>query len=237
MIGYTNKAKKVKYKKIKLFDDDWKDIQLPLMPTEEQSIKELKQVITAHNNATAEQVELYKKTDKEPSYYLMKYMDEKGLKYDKESIDEIQKQLAVIIAHYKNAHNRPRPWQVAKRNNVKYKHFDSVTAQTPSYPSGHTVQPVFVALVYGEKHPEHAKTLRKIADATGMGRVHAGLHFPTDIQAGQYLAERLMPHYKTNMIKEEYGAGFEGTSELVNKYLDDTPYSRPKKKRFKDLRK
>lgn len=32
-------------------------------------------------------------------------------------------------------------------------------------------------------------------------------------------------------IKEEYGAGEEGTLELLNKYLNDTPYSRPKKKK------
>lgn len=34
-------------------------------------------------------------------------------------------------------------------------------------------------------------------------------------------------------IKEEYGAGEDGTTELVNKYLDDTPFSRPKKKKKK----
>ena len=34
-------------------------------------------------------------------------------------------------------------------------------------------------------------------------------------------------------IKEEHGAGEEGTTELVNKYLDDTPFSRPKKKKKK----
>jgi len=34
-------------------------------------------------------------------------------------------------------------------------------------------------------------------------------------------------------IKEEYGAGEFGTTELLNKYLDDTPYSRPKKKKEK----
>lgn len=34
-------------------------------------------------------------------------------------------------------------------------------------------------------------------------------------------------------IKEEYGAGFEGTTELLNKYLKDTPYSKVKKKKEK----
>jgi len=32
-------------------------------------------------------------------------------------------------------------------------------------------------------------------------------------------------------IKEEYGAGEQGTTELLNKYLNDTPFSRPKKKK------
>ena len=35
------------------------------------------------------------------------------------------------------------------------------------------------------------------------------------------------PYYKD--VKEEYGAGEEGTTKLKNKYMEDTPFSKIKK--------
>ena len=63
------------------------------------------------------------------------------------------------------------------------KRFKTDTAKTPSYPSGHTVQPMVVALHYAKKYPQQREALIKGAKICGYGRVIAGLHYPADYDA------------------------------------------------------
>ena len=74
-------------------------------------------------------------------------------------IEYIEDQIVPIVRHYKNYFNRPRPYQVAAYYNKELKRFKTGTASTPSYPSGHTVQPLVVALHYSKKYPELKQTL------------------------------------------------------------------------------
>ena len=78
--------------------------------------------------------------------------------------------------------------------NKELRRFKTGTANTPSYPSGHTVQPLVVALHYSKKYPEHKQQLLEGAKICGYGRVLAGLHYPTDYEAGVKLAEELMEY-------------------------------------------
>ena len=108
-------------------------------------------------------------------------------------MEYIEKQCSPIIRHYKNAFNRPRPYQVADLYDKKLNRYVSNTAKTPAYPSGHAMQPMVVALHYGKKYPKHKDAFIKGAKICGYGRVIAGMHYPSDYDAGIELAYKVMP--------------------------------------------
>lgn len=186
-----SKLKPVKYKKIKIFKDGWQKIELPKPIPEETEIDKL---IAICHGATEQDREEYKKCDKDASYFIKEHLSKTNLQFSNSVIEYIEEQCVPIVRHYKNYFNRPRPYQVASYYNKELRRFKTGTASTPSYPSGHAVQPLVVALHYGKKYPEHKQTLLEAAKICGYGRVLAGLHYPTDYTAGVKLAEDLMEY-------------------------------------------
>ena len=182
--------KRAKYEDIEIFEEGWQEIQLPTPPNEEN---EINKVILAVQQATDQDKEEYKNCDKDASYYIKEYMDKKGLDYDMKNIEYIEYKCVPIIRHYKNSFNRPRPYQVADLYDKKLNRFKTGTAKTPAYPSGHAMQPMVVALHYGKKYPKHKDEFIKGAKICGYGRVIAGLHYPSDYDAGIELAHKVMP--------------------------------------------
>lgn len=188
-----NELKPAKYNKIKIFKDGWQKIQLPPPPPEKV---EVDKVIEICHSATEEQKEEYRLSDPDASYFIKQYMNKNNLEYTNSVIEYIEEQCSPIIRHYKNFYNRPRPYQVAAFYNKELRRFKTGTAKTPSYPSGHTVQPLVVAFHYAKKYPEHKSNLIAMANKCGYGRVIAGLHYPSDYNSGVLLAEKLMEFMK-----------------------------------------
>lgn len=186
-----SELKPVKYKKIKIFRDGWQKITLENPIPEEAEIDKL---IAICHSATEKDKEEYKKCDTDASYFIKEHLTKNDLQFDNSVIEYIEEQCVPIVRHYKNFFNRPRPYQVAAFHNKELRRFKTGTASTPSYPSGHTVQPLVVALHYSKKYPEHKNALLEGAKICGYGRVLAGLHYPTDYEAGVKLAQGLMEY-------------------------------------------
>ena len=185
------KLDKPEYDKIKIFKDGWQRIELPTPPRED---REVDAVITAVANATEQQKIDYKLCDQNASYYIEEHLKKNDLEYDPKNIEFIEQQCRPIIRHYKNYFNRPRPYQVAAVYNKKLDRFKSDTAKTPAYPSGHAMQPMVVALHYAKKYPQHRQELIRAAKICGYGRVIAGMHYPSDYDAGIELAKQVMKY-------------------------------------------
>lgn len=86
---------------------------------------------------------------------------------------------------------------------------------TTSYPSGHTVQAFAAATVLSAAAPWRAEREFDLARQTAMSRVYAGMHLPSDVEAGARLgreigqsivekfhitAERQPPHGPTHLL-------------------------------------
>ncbi len=63
--------------------------------------------------------------------------------------------------------------------------------QTPSYPSGHATRGMVWALLLAEIYPEHRDALLARGREFGEDRSLAGLHYPSDVAAGQKLGEEI----------------------------------------------
>lgn len=181
--------KKPDYDDMEIWKDGWQRIILPSPPRED---REIDAVIAAVEGATEQQKKDYKNCDKDASYYIKEHMRKNSLEFDEDVIEYIEKQCSPIIRHYKNHFNRPRPYQVADLYNKVLNRFKTGTAKTPAYPSGHAMQPMVVALHYSKKYPEHKDEFIRGAKICGYGRVIAGLHYPSDYDAGIELAHKIM---------------------------------------------
>ena len=190
-LGFKNQddLKDPDYDDMEIWKDGWQRIILPSPPRED---REVDAVIAAVEGATEQQKKDYANCDKDASFYVKEHMRKNSLEYDEDVIEYIEEQCSPIIRHYKNHFNRPRPYQVADLYNKELNRFKTGTAKTPAYPSGHACQPMVVALYYAKKYPEHKNELVRGAKICGYGRVVAGLHYPSDYDAGIELAHKLM---------------------------------------------
>lgn len=99
-------------------------------------------------------------------------------------------QLTTIGLHFKLLFNRPRPRQLIKAlYDIDIK--DGKTTQSPSYPSSHALIGHFLAKFLSRSYPSIRKSIFRLGSRLSKGRVIAGYHFPTDMYAGHYLANRL----------------------------------------------
>ena len=195
--------KEPKYKKLKIWNTGWETLDIGSPPTGQAVVNEIKKIQQEIENCTDESKEQYINCDEDASYYIKKYLDDNDLEYDEDTIELIEDQCRPIIRHYKNFYNRPRPYQVAEALGMELNKFKTGTSNTPAYPSGHTVQPLVVAEYYAQMYPQHRAGIIKGAKICGYGRVLAGLHYPSDYDAGVKLGEELIDFLNMGLVKED----------------------------------
>ena len=234
---YTKKYKKmfgeeeIKYPKVKENKDgekylsaDYKNFKSE-KPSDSVTKEEMQKLKKFGERRTKEVEESVKKHDADPSYAMKEYMDSKNLKYSQEEIDKINVAGSTISRHYKNLHQRARPWQMSKEMNmdINVMRRPSDSMNTPAYPSGHSLQSRLVAEYYAEKYPDHKEELIKAADECGVGRVMAGWHYPSDHKHGVKLAKEALPildissDVKESNLKKVYQRAY---NNIVKDYTD-----------------
>ncbi len=82
----------------------------------------------------------------------------------------------------KRSYDRLRPYQV----DPSIRTIGKVPGD-PGYPSGHASAAYAAATVLGQLWPARAHEFGWWAKQTGLSRVHAGVHFPSDVQIGAQL--------------------------------------------------
>ncbi|NWJ41553.1 MAG: phosphatase PAP2 family protein [Geothrix sp.] len=101
-------------------------------------------------------------------------------------IDKVGKDIKVVTDGLKKHFMRPRPYQADPRVRP------AIELETsPSYPSGHATRGLAYAMVLADLVPEWREALLAQGRLVGVDRVIGGVHYPSDIEAGQRLAEKL----------------------------------------------
>lgn len=226
--------KRAKYEKLKIFHDGWQNIVLPAPPknSSSQAKNELEEIKKEYDGQSKQDKIDYINCDKDASYYIKEVLLDNNYDFDEDTIEMIESQCTPIIRHYKNHFNRPRPYQLAEALRIDFKRYETDTASTPSYPSGHTVRPYVVANYYGKLYPEIRSELREAADICAFGRVIAGLHFPSDYRAGIMLADQLAEFIKYEDLREDAPVNSTGAAVAT-----DQPLVRSRSKYVKKNRK
>lgn len=111
-------------------------------------------------------------------------------------------QLGGLIMKLKNHYNRARPYQYAFYSNKNDFHpNDTLSGNTPAYPSGHASQSYFILSIVANHYEDKRDDLMKLAKRISDSRVVMGVHFPSDNEFGVMIAKELM---ELEDIKKEY---------------------------------
>lgn len=188
----------------RLFEkDDWKKVSLPLPPDPDETENELQQLLKMQNDLQERQrrlPDILQELGGAPSPKWQRI-----LLYGNGSSTALLVQAMlqvglVVVMHYKNKFNRPRPSQIEP----ELRPLIDLPGH-PGYPSGHATQTHLVAqaLTAVVRNLEIGKELFEIANEISVNREWAGVHFPSDTEAGKVLAREIFP-----FVEEAYEETF-----------------------------
>jgi PAP2 superfamily len=117
----------------------------------------------------------------------------------KRVIDDVLFDTLGLITKLKYHYQRPRPYQMAVYYELKdFHHHQSITIDSPSYPSGHAYMGAILSGVIGMLHPEVYEPMRRASFDFNFSRIFMGVHYKSDIDKGVEIAEMVLnyPQFK-----------------------------------------
>jgi len=161
-------------------------------------IDEINQLINYTNTLDSDEVlqKRYKLYDTNFEGYIINVLANVGIDRQEvtDTIKQIHDDVMPFLIKLKYHFQRLRPYQLSHNLNMRLYVFESETANTPSYPSGHTVQSKLYADVLGNKYPRYYKQLQGLAADIAESRLSMGLHYPSDVLFSEYVAEVCLNH-------------------------------------------
>ena len=126
-----------------------------------------------------------------------------GIEYDEEKWKKLSNEVLPIIFKLKYKFNRPRPLAVAERLGIGLDTIYLKSAQTPSYPSGHSLQGRLISLCLADEYPEMASEILQRGLEIGKGRLMAKVHYPSDHEFAVLVADEIYRYMQSdNYIAE-----------------------------------
>lgn len=118
--------------------------------------------------------------------FLKKGIDTTELTHD------VVKDIENLVYKLKFFFQRPRPKQLAQYYKLKLFPYDSYVANTPSYPSGHTLQAFVILSIIGNLHPKEHSFCKEMIDDIAYSRLYMGVHFPSDNDFAKLVGEEIL---------------------------------------------
>jgi len=115
--------------------------------------------------------------------------------YDKSVAANFIKKSAPIILDLKKHHNRKRPYEL----DSSLKAIVLKSMQTPSYPSGHSVQGTSIAKLLADKYPKAKSAFLKTGENISYSRSVARAHYKSDTKMGEKLGNSMYKHIKNKI--------------------------------------
>jgi hypothetical protein len=132
--------------------------------------------------------------------YIINVLSNVGISKDEVTsiMKDIHDDIKPLLLKLKYHFQRIRPKQLSIMLTMKMYPFASVSADTPSYPSGHSLQSRLYCEVLGNKYPKYYKQLNILAEDINVSRLYMGLHYPSDCEFSQYIATLVLnnPEFK-----------------------------------------
>jgi hypothetical protein len=128
--------------------------------------------------------------------YIIKALSSQGINEAevRKAVNEMHDDIIPLIVKLKFSYKRIRPSTLAAYYDLPLYAFESKTADSPAYPSGHTIQSIVYCEVLGNKYPKYYKALMEVAKDITLSRLYMGLHYASDCDFAGYVAEVILKH-------------------------------------------
>jgi len=195
--GNPTMEQKKYLEEISIVDDLFPKLKNDYFPeTSSELVKdELNEVVDYLNDITSEGNESYlaryKSYDRSLLQVIITTFQEKDIDVEKLSTD-ILKDIAPLLLKLKYHFQRPRPRQVAQYYKLKLFPYQSFSADTPSYPSGHTLEAYVILNVIANKFPNEYQFCKEMINDIAYSRIYLGLHFATDIDFAKFVGQEIL---------------------------------------------
>jgi hypothetical protein len=164
----------------------------------QEVIDEINQLINLTNSIadSSDTIEKNKIYDTGFKDYIVNVLGNVGVDTEEvaNNLNAIDEDIMPIIVKLKYYYQRIRPNQLAHLLQMNLYPFDSKSADTPAYPSGHTFNSKIYCAVLGNKYPKYYQNLIALAQDCSDSRMFMGLHYASDITFGSYAADCVLDH-------------------------------------------
>lgn len=166
-------------------------------PETNETKKEIEAIISVQKKAMSNQnwktyLNFSKDADEDLHETISAHLHKLNIEISPELLESFNDEIGLIITSLKIHYNRPRPYQVAYYTEQELNPFETVTGNSPSYPSGHACQGWFTCLYLIKKYPEKKAELETLAKMIENSRVILGVHYPSDNLFGKKIAETIV---------------------------------------------
>ena len=136
----------------------------------------------------------YKTYDRGLISYFEKGLTQSGDDFEnlKVLINDVVQDVLPLLIKLKYYFQRPRPYQLAEYYKLKLFPYKSFSADTPSFPSGHTFESKILIEVIGNRYPQIYSYLQSLFEDISYSRLYMGLHYQSDIDVAIFCAEKVL---------------------------------------------
>jgi hypothetical protein len=135
----------------------------------------------------------FKSYDRSLSQAIISAFKQKGIDVEHLTLDIID-DIKPLLIKLKYFYQRPRPKQIAQYYKLAMFPFNSFSADTPSYPSGHALEAYVVLNVIANKFPNEFQFCKSMAEDVAISRIHLGLHYTTDNDFAKQIGKEILKH-------------------------------------------
>lgn len=175
----------------------------PLPPPPQTTPEELEEVSRHQQEAAHDPVRsiMIKMFDQSFTDDFLKLLPKGSAHLFRPLLELLQHDCTTLLYREKLLHGRPRPKVWAKKHGIPFKAYELNTERNPSYPSYHAATSRLIAHALSEVFPHRAELFEKLAKSIAHSRVDAGVHFPSDIQAGFKWADQTWAQAKASGLR------------------------------------
>lgn len=202
MLGYGNPNRKyLQY----LNETSYLDSLLPELSSypypdnnSQEAIDEINVLINATNELSSnQQIEKrYLLYDDKFEDYIINVLSNKGIPFEDVSniVKDLHNDIVPIITKLKYNYQRIRPLQLSFMYQMGLYPYQCKKCDSPSYPSGHSLQSKIYCEVLGNKYPKYYKQLIELANDISNSRIYLGVHYPSDCTFANYVGDVILNH-------------------------------------------